>query len=191
MQKTIVRWGAVAIAWSALSPAFAGADLPRAKVSGFHDAYAASGAFPTTFKSVYIAPVGADTNSRGLKDLGPRDIKTMEDFLGGALKDRLGRNFTLATAPGPGTLVVEAVFTDLQSNRLTIDQVAKRPELDPDRTVSIGRAAIAITLKDGGSDATLATLSDTEDGWPLQHNIETHMIWGTARARPAGSGLKI
>jgi Protein of unknown function (DUF3313) len=181
MFNNIVRYGATAaVACSLALPAFAAdGGLVRVRASGFHEAFAAGGALPSGFKSVYIAPVGAGS-SRSLSDLGPRDIKYMEGYLGDELKDRLGARFTLANRPGPGTLVVQAVFTDLQSNQLTVDQLKKRPELDPVRTRNNGHAGIEITLTDGGSNATLATLSDYEEGWPIG-GPQSHTIWGTAQ----------
>ncbi len=102
----------------------------------------------------------------------------MQDYLADKLKQSLGARFTLVDAPGTGVLVVDAAFTTLQSNRLTIDQSSDNPNADVTHTFGIGRAGILITLKDGATDAVLATLSDEETGQSLANNPHTDTTWG-------------
>jgi hypothetical protein len=170
----------VGFAW--LPAQAAGDGLTRIRISDFREAYAKNGALPTGFKSVYVAPVGIVPGDADLDKLSVRDRKDMQDFLGDQLKQRLGRKFALVERADQGVLVVEAAFTKLRSNRLTIDQSRDRPELDPGRTTGVGAAAVVITLRDGGSGEVLATLSDEQSGWPIGSNTHLHTIWGDAEA---------
>jgi hypothetical protein len=77
--------------------------------------------------------------------LGERDLAQQADHLARAVTRTLDRSGALDGAR------IELVLTDLKPNRPTFQQIARRPGLDPIRSISIGGAAIEgqITTADG------------------------------------------
>lgn len=163
-------------------PAF-GADysgLTRIRALGFHEAYALNGALPSGFHSVYVAPVGIVPGDERLDNMSARDRRTMQDYFHDQLTSRLGSRFQLVNVPGPGVLVVEAAFTTLQSNRITMDEGVKNPNIDVARSFGIGRAGVVISLRDGSSSLVLATFADEQSGQTITNNPHVDSMWGDA-----------
>ncbi|HEY0104145.1 MAG TPA: hypothetical protein VGB60_11835 [Brevundimonas sp.] len=77
--------------------------------------------------------------------LGERDLAQQADHLTRAVTRTLDRRGALDGAR------IDLVLTDLKPNRPTFEQIARRPGLDPIRSISIGGAAIEgrITTADG------------------------------------------
>jgi len=73
---------------------------------------------------------------RKAETLGQRDLAQQADHLVRAVTRTLGRTSALDGAR------VDLVLTDLKPNRPTFEQIARRPGLDPIRSISIGGAAI-------------------------------------------------
>lgn len=79
------------------------------------------------------------------ESLGARDLASQADHLVRAVTRTLDRRDALDGAR------IELVLTDLKPNRPTLEQIMRRPGLDPIRSISIGGAAIEgrITTADG------------------------------------------
>ncbi len=84
---------------------------------------------------------------RDAQTLGEREVQEQVDRLTWVLQSRLADTAALDGAR------IELVLTDLKPNRPTMEQIAKRPGLDPIRSRSIGGAAIegTVILADGST----------------------------------------
>lgn len=122
------------------------------------------------FESVYIAPVKADLNldvrpfdrsGYGDRPISDRDIgDKIADFQRN-LERAFSKSFTLADAPGPGVLTVEATLTDLASTRPTLADYSHKISLDF-RSVYAGGAEVTFVLSEDGD--VLATIGDRNFG---------------------------
>jgi hypothetical protein len=72
-----------------------------------------------------------------MADLGEREVRREADVLAGTVREALARAGALEGAR------VELVLVDIKPNHPTFEQMASRPGLDGQRSVSIGGATIA------------------------------------------------
>ena len=88
--------------------------------------------------------IGPDLQDKA-EDLGERDVREQADRLAEVVRRALARDGRLEGAR------IDLVLTDLRPNRPTFEQLAHRPGLDFQRSISIGGAAIegSITTADG------------------------------------------
>lgn len=82
---------------------------------------------------------------RQAETLGQRDLTQQADRLAAVVTRALDRRGALDGAR------IDLVLTDLKPNRPTYEQIARRPGLDPIRSISIGGASVEgrITTADG------------------------------------------
>lgn len=151
---------ALALSLSAMLPAAA---------SPFDTVNKSTDATLSAFESVYIAPVSIDLpedTRRTIRDIhsdrpvSERDQAQRAGEFRKDLERAFGRKFTLADAPGPGVLTVEATLTRLASSRATLADIdaAGGLFLDFGSTVYAGGAGYKARLSDG--DAELAQITD-------------------------------
>ena len=124
----------------------------------------------TDVRSVYVAPVALelpaparrhDRRGDGPRPVAVRDAEAKAADLTSALRQGFGKDFTLADAPGPGVLVVEATLTRLESSRPTMADYHQEPGLGFE-SVYAGGAALNVRLSRDGSD--VAVLQDRYTG---------------------------
>ncbi|GAA0619709.1 hypothetical protein GCM10009422_14110 [Brevundimonas kwangchunensis] len=84
---------------------------------------------------------------RDAENLGAREVQEQVDRLTWVLQSRLADSAELEGAR------IDLVLTDLKPNRPTMEQLVKRPGLDPLRSRSIGGAAVegTVVLADGST----------------------------------------
>lgn len=150
--------------------------------------YAAGAVDFSSYEKVYLAPVTASDELKGLvgyRPIGPTDTKRPLDEgdleeklsdLGDDLTKALGDAAMLVDAGGPGVLTVEVVLTKLEANRPTMADFAVEPGLSMSSVYS-GKAEIEITLSENGK--VLATARDGD--YPqLNETLQPAPIWSTA-----------
>jgi len=93
--------------------------------------------------SINVA-IGPDLQEKA-DELGERDVREQADRLAEVVRRALARENRLDGAR------IDLVLTDLRPNRPTFEQLAQRPGLDFQRSISIGGAAIegSVTTADG------------------------------------------
>lgn len=176
--------GSVAVAATPPQAGYVGnlGDLTEVSSPGFDAVYAKGGVLPKGFSSVYVEAVGVISGrDKSLDGMTPYDRQAMQDYLYKRLTLELGKNFTLASKAGPGVLVVAASFTALTANKPTMGDLTKKPGTDYARSFGIGKAAIQIDLRDGGTGELLAAFIDHEEGDPIDINTNLNSLWGDAQ----------
>lgn len=168
MEKVMsfIRTGAAAIA--SLIAFFA---LPTAVTAASFDSVAiATDRALASFDTVYIAPVKADLNldvrkfdrsGQGDRPINDRDIADQAEDLQEELERAFSTAFSLAEAPGPGILTIEATLTDLASTRPTMADYA-RPGYIDQRSIYAGGAEATFVFSEDGQ--TLTTIGDRQFG---------------------------
>jgi hypothetical protein len=120
----------------------------------------------SSFKSVYIAPVGVDLpearsgpsylgNDRAVSD---SDAARKATDFHEDLTEAFGNSFALVSAPAAGVLTIEATLTRLQSSRPTMEDLRETPGLSLDSRYA-GGADVTIAFSEAG--ASLGEISDS------------------------------
>lgn len=125
----------------------------------------------SSYESVYIAPVKVDLDLRVVRydrsGYGDRPVdaddasRKAADFYD-ELVDAFSESYSLASAPGPGVLTLEATLTKLQSSRPTLADYAREPSLSFHSVYAGGGSMTAVFSEDG---EVLAELGDQFDSY--------------------------
>lgn len=142
----------------------------------------------STYEQVYLAPVTASDDLKGMIDYRPKgpsdtkrpisekDLATKLEDLSEDLTRELDDEVTLVDAPGAGILTIAVVLDKLESNRPTMADMSAEPGLSM-QSVFSGRAAVEITFSEDGT-----ILATAEDGYSpsLNETLPPATVWSTA-----------
>jgi hypothetical protein len=155
--------------------------LTKISNANFDQVYAKDGQLPKGFTAVYVEPIGVlRTDKKAFEGLSDSDIREMQDYFHRQLVSALSTRFKIVDKAGPGVLDIQASFTTLRPNRLTMTQMQKKPDLDYMRSYAVGAAGVQIEVRDGANDELLAEFVDKDVGDPLFENLNIHIPWGDA-----------
>lgn len=139
----------------------------------------------SSFESVYIAPVETNldldiptydrSGSKG-RPVPPEDAARKAADFHDELVEVFGGSFSLASAPGPGVLTVQATLTNLESTLPTVADYDRNTSLSF-RSVSAGGAAMTTVFSEDG--APLAEVSDNFDS-SLTDGVVRSATWHDA-----------
>ena len=145
----------------------------------------AAGAGLSTFRAIYVAPVGVALS--GERRVAPRDAAAKATDLHDAIETAFeGR---IASAPGEGVLTIEARLTELASNHPTSADLADNPGLcrcRPMRAQPPSRRCSRDAVRRWRPSATAAWDGSTTAARPPRPGTRP-----TARSRPGRAGWRI
>lgn len=139
----------------------------------------------SSFESVYIAPVETnldldvlrrDRNGTRDRPVSAEDAARKAADFHDELVGKFGESFSLASAPGPGVLTLQATLTNLESTLPTVDDYDRNSNLSF-RSVSAGGAAMTTVFSEDG--APLAEVSDNFDS-SLTDGVVRSATWHDA-----------
>ena len=90
----------------------------------------------------------------------------------------LGERFEIVDEPGAGSLRLRVVLTELRANRPEFER-GPNGEIFHD-TRGVGRAAMALELRDAQSDEPLLVAADRYRGQVFNRNLHLEIPWGDA-----------
>jgi hypothetical protein len=145
---------------------FVSFSLIAAPALAFDSESLASSAKLSSFKSVYVAPVGVDLpETRGAPSYLGKDRPVSDNDAAQKAADfhedlvnAFDNSFTIASAPAAGVLTIEATLTRLQSSRPTMEDLRETPGLSLDSRYA-GGADVTIAFSEAG--ASLGEISDS------------------------------
>ena len=164
------------------------AGTPFADARPFDEITAAEDVTLSTYEQVYIAPVGVEldpdtrrrvrtgTDTRRDWEVSARDQALNAAELQEDLELAFGKKFTLANAPGPDILTVEATIIRLVSTRPPASELGARTALSA-TSFGAGGADYSVRLQEG--DVTLVEITE-KDQSSLTDGIPRVGIWQDA-----------
>lgn len=93
--------------------------------------YKKPGADLSKYNAVFVKPVKVWVNADA-KDVDPKEMQRLADFLHATVVDRLQKDFRIAPAPGQGVLEVTSAITEAEGSSVALDMISA--------VVPIGRA---------------------------------------------------
>lgn len=139
----------------------------------------------STYESVYIAPVKVnldhhvvryDRSGYGDRPVDPDDANQKAADFYNELVDAFSESYSLASAPGPGVLTLEATLTKLQSSRPTPADYDREPSLSFQSVYAGGGSMTAVFSEDG---EVLAEIADQFDSYLSDGRVRA-AVWHDA-----------
>ncbi len=144
-------------------------DSTGSQIRGFDKASLTPGANLASYETVYIAPVeiapsllNRDRNRSRIgnapRRVEERDLNKRAAYLQELLIREIGKTRNIVDAPGPTTLRIETVLSELQSSSPTLADLSDEPGLSTSSEYA-GGATATFVLRDG-TGQILGSLSD-------------------------------